>query len=79
MLVSDKVNIWREIESDDAGLVMHDDLEGTTELLKKWISLPYNKRNVMKKNAKQCFLERFEIHKAAQSLIDVLRRNGVNG
>ena len=32
VLISDKVNIWREIEADGAGLVDDDTVDGTSEL-----------------------------------------------
>jgi len=34
----DKVNIWREIEADNAGCVENDDLAGTSASLKRWIA-----------------------------------------
>ena len=73
VLISNKVNIWREIAADRAGLVANDDLEGTYELLKKWLAMQPNETQVMRQKAKQSFKERFEVHKAAQSLIDVVR------
>ncbi len=72
VLISNKVNIWCEILADGAGLVANDDLEGTIELLKKWLMMPSDEKRVMQHNAKQSFTKRFEIHKAAESLIDVL-------
>jgi glycosyltransferase involved in cell wall biosynthesis len=33
VLISNKVNIWREIAADGAGLVANDNLSGTIELL----------------------------------------------
>ncbi|MEB3335960.1 MAG: glycosyltransferase [Leptolyngbyaceae bacterium] len=77
VLISNKVNIWREIEADGAGLVANDDLTGTIELLQKWLRMLPNAQQAMRHNAKQCFVERFEAHQAVQSLIDVLLANGV--
>jgi glycosyltransferase involved in cell wall biosynthesis len=39
VLISDKVNIWREIEADGAGLVAEDTLIGTVSLLETWLDL----------------------------------------
>jgi glycosyltransferase involved in cell wall biosynthesis len=72
VLISNKVNIWREIEADGAGLVANDDLEGTTELFQKWLALSPQAQQNMRQNAQKCFTERFEITKAAQNLIEVL-------
>jgi glycosyltransferase involved in cell wall biosynthesis len=72
VLISNKVNIWREIEADGAGLVANDDIQGTTELLQKWLALSPEAKQTMRQNAQKCFTERFEITKAAQNLIEVL-------
>ena len=40
VLISNRVNIWREIEADRAGFVESDNLDGTTRLLQRWIDTP---------------------------------------
>lgn len=72
VLISNRVNIWREVEADDAGLVESDDVPGTTRLLKRWLDLPDEKRATMRARAKQCFASRFEIGQAADSLLRLL-------
>lgn len=72
VLISNKVNTWREIAADSAGLVANDDLEGTTQLLQKWLAMSPDEQQSMRQKAKQCFTERFEISKAAQCLLEVL-------
>ena len=74
VLISNKINIWREIETDGAGLIADNDIAGTTRLLERWLALPAAQKEIMRRNALCCFTERFEIHKAAQSLVDVLTR-----
>ncbi len=39
VLISNKVNIWREIEIDGAGLVAADDLAGATTLLRRFLMM----------------------------------------
>ncbi len=78
VLISNKINIWREIENDGAGLVANDDLVGTVSLLNNWIALPEIEKETMRRNAKSCFSNRFEIHQAARSLLDVLSKYGSN-
>ena len=39
VLISDKVNSWREIEADNAGWVAPDTLDGTVSLLERWLAL----------------------------------------
>jgi glycosyltransferase involved in cell wall biosynthesis len=72
VLISDKVNIWREIENDQAGFVENDDLRGTIQLLKRWLKLSPDKREIMKTYARQCFEMRFTISKTAQALTSLL-------
>lgn len=72
VLISNKVNIWREIVADGAGLVANDDLNGTTELLQNWLNLPENIRASMRLKARGCFINRFEIDRAAKDLIQAL-------
>jgi len=61
VLISDRVNIWREIVEDGAGLVGHDDLEGTTELIRSWYQFSPDTRAQMARAARQCFTHRFEM------------------
>ena len=72
VLISNKVNIWREIEADNAGYVENDDLAGTTALLKRWVATEPQVRMAMKESAKNCFARRFEIERATDSLLEAL-------
>jgi len=71
VLISNKVNIWREIEQENAGLVANDDLAGTYHLLKRWLDLDAGERAEKRDAAHACFVKNFEITSAAQSLIKV--------
>ena len=55
VLISDKVNIWREIEADGAGLVAPDTLEGTLQNLKNWLALTVDQRREMAARARASF------------------------
>jgi len=72
-LISNKVNIWREIETDGAGIVSEDTLEGARQLLQSYVDLPEQKQTQMRIAALDCFDQRFEIKKAAGALHSVLR------
>ena len=76
VLISNRVNIWREIAEDKAGLVASDTLEGTERLIRTWIDLSADDRHQMSERARQCFCGRFEIKKAATDLIALV--SGVN-
>ncbi len=68
-LVSDQVNIWREVEAAGAAFVAPDTAEGTRLLLERWQALPAAGRETMRAAATRCFTERFEISRAADSLL----------
>jgi glycosyltransferase involved in cell wall biosynthesis len=72
VLISNKVNIWREIVEHGAGLVGPDTVEGTGEVLKAWMKLPKEERIATGIRAQKCFQSNFEITRAADSLFDVL-------
>ena len=67
VLISDQVNIWREIKQDGAGLVAPDTLAGTESLLQQWFALSQAEQSAMSQCAVDCFNNRFEIHKAVDS------------
>ena len=72
VLISNKINTWREIETDGAGYVENDDLTGTANLLKRWFETPTDGRRTMQKNAQACFAKRFEIERATDSLLSAI-------
>lgn len=77
VLVSREVNIWREIIADGAGLADDDNSAGTARLLDWWFSLEKPEADRMRAAARESFRKRFEIHRAVDSLIEVLERHGV--
>lgn len=77
VLVSNRINIWREIDADCAGYVESDDLAGTTRLIERWMQTPPETQAAMRSNARQCFSRRFEINHAVDSLLQVLNETGL--
>jgi glycosyltransferase involved in cell wall biosynthesis len=72
VLISNRVNIWREIEADRAGYIDNDDLAGTARLIERWRQTSAEDRAAMRENARRCFERRFEINGAADSLLHIL-------
>jgi glycosyltransferase involved in cell wall biosynthesis len=72
VLITDKVNIWREIEADDAGLVVHDDLEAIADGLARMCSLAPSQRDAIGRSARACFLNRYDLEKNAMRLLELL-------
>jgi len=79
VLISNKVNIWREITSDQAGLVENDDLAGTRHLLQRWMELPLAETELFRSHAQDCFEKRFHMATVAKKLLSIvedLKRTG---
>lgn len=72
VLITNKINIWQEIIQDSAGFAVADTLHGSIDLLNRWQQLDMSDKTEMRKNAHSCFTNRFEITKAAMSLIEML-------
>ena len=71
VLLSRKVNIWREIVEDESGIAEDDTISGTIKVLSRWNASDINSRKIMGENARLCFNKRFEISKAAEHLVQV--------
>lgn len=69
VLISDKVNIWREIEADGAGIVATDTVQGTTQTLQRWLAMDAQARQHMALQAKATFAQRFTVDAMAKSLL----------
>ena len=76
VLITDKVNIWREVDSAGAGLVASDDLAGVTSLLARFLGLGATERAQMGAAARAAFLERFGIEEAASDLVRAIQEVG---
>jgi glycosyltransferase involved in cell wall biosynthesis len=72
VLISDKVNIWREIIEDGAGIAAPDTLDGTKQLLTQWLELAPDKKAAMRQATTTCFDARFGISGAATRLLKVI-------
>jgi glycosyltransferase involved in cell wall biosynthesis len=72
VLISDKVNIWREVQSAGAGLVAADTIEGTANSLSRWLSLTSGERQAMRHAARELFHRRYTVDAMAQGLLDVI-------
>jgi glycosyltransferase involved in cell wall biosynthesis len=74
VLVSDKVNIWREIVDSGSGFAENDDAAGTQRLLERWLRLDPAAADAMRHSARATFTQRFEIHRAVRSLLETVER-----
>ena len=68
VLISQSVNIANEIKQDRAGLVEADNLEGTTQLLRRWLALSTTEKADMGLAARKCFESRFHSSLTSSSI-----------
>jgi glycosyltransferase involved in cell wall biosynthesis len=79
VLISDQVNIWREVCNDGAGYVESDDQAGTVNLIERWLCTPKDEWEKMRKRAGKCYRARFNVEQAATSLVRAMEIFGVKG
>lgn len=72
VLLSKRVNIWREVIASGAGLAGKDTVDGTFESLRKWLALSPTEQSAMARTARICFEEKFEATAAATRIIELL-------
>jgi glycosyltransferase involved in cell wall biosynthesis len=71
VLISDKVNIWREIRDDRAGLVDTDDDDGTYRNMNSWFEMPASERSAMGARASETYRRRFTVQSMADTLLEL--------
>ena len=74
VLITNKINIYREIEKGGGGIIEEDTLTGTIKNLKQWIALDAESKILMGKNAKKIYENNFKNEFAAQKLFDILNQ-----
>ena len=66
VLISDQINIWRDIVADHVGLVEPDTLEGTRHLLERWLGSSEEERQAMAARAESTFHARYSLRRAVE-------------
>lgn len=77
VLISDKVNIWREITKGEGGLVAEDSLEGTSSLFEEFLHLTDTKSHAMKDKAYITYQDNFTVALAAQNFLSGLKNDRI--
>ena len=72
VLISDKVNIWREVRLHNAGLVAPDTEQGTCGLLRDWLALTPEQQISMRLRDKDLFSRQFTVEAMATGLLDLV-------
>jgi len=83
VVISKRINIWREIVSANAGIAGDDTLAATTAALREFDSLDTEARLAMKQNAMRCFDKHFVISRTVDRLLEIFREfkvgTGISG
>lgn len=66
VLISNRINIWREVVADGAGFAEDDTIDGTARLLTRWLSADHG---AMRAAATRSYAARFDIRQTAQALV----------
>ena len=74
VLITNKVNIWREIEADGAGVVVNDDVDAIASGLHRLCSLSPAQRDAIGRKGRACFLSRYDVAENAMQLLTLLHR-----
>jgi glycosyltransferase involved in cell wall biosynthesis len=72
VLISNQVNIWREIESSGAGIVAADTEQGTIHLIERWCTMSGLEKESIGLKARVCYREHFDIVKSTQRMANAL-------
>ena len=73
VLISDQVNIWREIKTAGGGIVVTDSQKDIEKALQDWLNLSIDNKKRMAHQAFSVFAEKFDIAPAAIRLLNVLK------
>jgi glycosyltransferase involved in cell wall biosynthesis len=74
VLISRRVNIWREIDQAGAGWMAEDNDAGCAELVRRWAGSSADERTRLRAATRPCFTTHFAMSGAAARLDTVLRR-----
>jgi glycosyltransferase involved in cell wall biosynthesis len=72
VLISNQVNIWKDIVADRVGLVDDDTLAGTERLLRQWFSLSAGEREAYASCARDCFTTRYSVARTVEAIESAL-------
>jgi glycosyltransferase involved in cell wall biosynthesis len=72
VILSNKVNIWREVTAYSAGLICEDTVEGAKASLSGWSRLTYEEIAVFRHSSKKCFDELFNFTATSTKVLNTI-------
>ncbi|WP_336093995.1 glycosyltransferase [Leeuwenhoekiella sp. CH_XMU1409-2] len=73
VLISNQINIWREIADGGAGLVESDSVAGAVKLFERWSNMASGEREKMGENAYRTYIDKFTTQAFANNLMEVFQ------
>jgi len=73
VIITNKINIWQEIQESEAGFISPDDVSGITQSLQKWMVLDNAEKKRFGVNAKECFSKNFDINLSAKRFVEIIQ------
>jgi hypothetical protein len=71
VLISNQVNIWREIEDGGGGLIGDNTLDGVVQILSTWFNLSAVEKDLMGMKGYDIYKDKFKVEIAAKNIINV--------
>jgi glycosyltransferase involved in cell wall biosynthesis len=69
VILSNKVNIWREVEQSESGLICDDTAQSTASAMQRWSELTAEQVLKFRQRSRQCFDEQFSYATNAQRVV----------
>lgn len=78
VLITDKVNIWREVQAHDAGLIAHDNDVDFARVIREFLGKSEAEKQRMAVGARAAFVAHFNIETVAVTMLDFFSRTQTN-
>jgi glycosyltransferase involved in cell wall biosynthesis len=72
VLITNKINIWREVQAGNAGLIVNDNIDGLVDGLQNMCALSVSQMEQMAVNSRKCYLERFDLKTNAMEVLNIM-------
>jgi len=74
VILSDKVNIWREVKSHGAGLICEDTAASVAAAMERWTAMSSDETAAMRTRSKACFDELFNYDVTAHRALEIVEQ-----
>jgi glycosyltransferase involved in cell wall biosynthesis len=78
VLISNQVNIWREISTEGGGIIENNTINGALNMLIRWIDLTPEKKSQMGARALIAYQNHFTLNKTAQKIVKMMNDLNIN-